>query len=75
MKPTSDEYDELLKLEANNIRELLNSPLGLDFVRHLRGIQSLTRMFDQDPYLMAYRCAVHDVIGRILDLAEPNDGR
>lgn len=74
-KPTADEFKETIEREAANIRELLNSPLGQHFIAWLRRRQSLDRMWHQDPYVMAYRCAVHDVIGQILAIGDPHASR
>ena len=73
-KPTEHELKELLEKERANIRELFASPLGQEFGRWLRRLQSMPRLFDKDPYVMAYRCAIHDVISSILDAGDPRNG-
>lgn len=73
-RPTADELEKLLREDFRNIREMFLSPSGVIFIRELKKIQSLQKMFDKDPYIMAYRCAIHDVVGRILEMTEPHDG-
>jgi hypothetical protein len=69
-----EEFKTLLEKERADIRELFASPLGQSFVRWLQKRQNLDKMFSQDPYIMAYRCAIHDVIATILDMGDPGNG-
>ena len=73
-KPTVEELKKELEAEQGAIRELMTYPAGKLLVKHWKKMH-MHELFDKDPYVMAYRAALHDLIEVLIEIAEgTNDG-
>jgi len=68
-KPTTEQLQKQLQAEQKAIKELFAQDAGQILLRHWKKMR-LHKMFDPDPYVMAYRAAIHDTLETLIDIAE-----
>lgn len=68
-KPELNQLREQLIAERKAIVELFNYDAGKILLKHWKEMR-MHKIFDPDPYIMAYRAAIHDTLETLIDIAE-----